>query len=87
MSNTNETPAPAGKRYLTPEDVIAQGPFGRTFIYASLRSGALKATKVGKKRYVILPEDVHAWLTASTTPTGLLEGHATGPGTGRTGRG
>ena len=72
--------------YLTPEDVIARSPFGRSFVYSELKAGRLKSVKVGK-RYVILPSDMHAWLTASTATTGLLEGHGFGPGTGRTGRG
>jgi excisionase family DNA binding protein len=45
------------------EDAARRTSCGRTLIYAAIKSGALKARKVGR-RTVILDEDLRTWLAS-----------------------
>jgi hypothetical protein len=47
------------------EQVTKITPFGRSFVFESVKSGALKSRKVGKNR-VILARDLLAWLTGES---------------------
>jgi excisionase family DNA binding protein len=50
----------------TIDDTAQQTKCGRTTIYAAIKSGALKARKIGR-RTIILDEDLHGWLTSLPT--------------------
>jgi hypothetical protein len=45
----------------TIEDTALHAKCGRTTIYAAIKSGALKARKIGR-RTIVLDEDLRGWL-------------------------
>ncbi len=47
----------------TIDDTALHAKCGRTTIYAVIKSGALKARKIGR-RTIILDEDLHNWLAS-----------------------
>jgi excisionase family DNA binding protein len=55
-----------GRLALTVEEAAKASGVGRTTIFLELRSGRLKARKVGR-RTVISVTDLHAWLEALPT--------------------
>jgi excisionase family DNA binding protein len=54
------------KIVLTLEETCEIARIGRSTLYRSLRSGALRARKIGKKT-VVLREDLQAWLQSLPT--------------------
>jgi len=58
-------PRNAGDRVFahTIEDTALNAKCGRTTIYAAIKSGALKARKIGR-RTIILDEDLRRWLVS-----------------------
>lgn len=62
MPKSTNAPAPAPLAY-TIEDLAAVTGIGRSKLYAEVRAGNLRVTKVGS-RTIILTEDAHAWLRA-----------------------
>ncbi len=48
---------------LSIEQVIVQTGFGRTTIYAAIKTRGLKARKLGR-RTVVLSDDLNRWLTS-----------------------
>ncbi len=50
----------------TVEDATRISTCGRTLLYAAIKSGKLKARKIGR-RTVILDEDLRAWLKSLPT--------------------
>jgi excisionase family DNA binding protein len=50
----------------TIEDTALHVKCGRTTIYAAIKSGALKARKIGR-RTIILDEDLRGWLASLPT--------------------
>lgn len=45
-------------------ELARRAKIGRTLLYEEIRSGRLKARKIGR-RTIILAEDARAWLTAA----------------------
>lgn len=62
MPKSTNAPAPAPLAY-TIEDLAAVTGIGRSKLYAELRAGNLRMTKVGS-RTIVLAEDAQAWLRA-----------------------
>lgn len=56
-------PSLSGKNPLahTIDDTALHAKCGRTTIYAAIKSGALKARKIGR-RTIVLDEDLRGWL-------------------------
>ena len=55
------------------EGVIQIVPCGRTTVFSAIRSGALKARKMGR-RTIILDEDLRAWLGSLPPKAVAVEG-------------
>ena len=81
---------PASERAIwSVDDIADQGGPKRTRIFQAMKAGELPSHKIGGRRYATR-ENALAWLRGeivAKTVAPVLEGHATGPGTGRTGRG
>jgi hypothetical protein len=87
----NPRPAvPASERAIwSVDDIADQGGPKRTRIFQAMKTGELPSHKVGVRRYATR-ENALAWLHGEIVAKPVepvLEGRATGPGTGRTGRG
>ena len=71
------------------DDIADQGGPKRTRIFLAMKTGELPSHMLGGRRYATR-ENALAWLRGEIVArpiTHVLEGHATGPGSGRTGRG